>query len=162
MSWNLGVDARIGARKGSATSRRSLPAARDNPDVARTPPCDDGVMASRVLIVDDHADFRAFARSLLEAAGYEVVGEAHDGASALAAASALRPELVLLDVQLPDVDGFAVCERLGEDEGSPVVVLTSSRDASAFRRRLAGSSACGFVAKAELSGARLAALAGSA
>lgn len=119
-------------------------------------------MASRVLIVDDHADFRAFARSLLEAAGYEVVGEAHDGASALAAARALRPELVLLDVQLPDVDGFAVCERLGEDEGSPVVVLTSSRDASAFRRRLAGSSARGFVAKAELSGARLAALAGSA
>jgi DNA-binding NarL/FixJ family response regulator len=139
-----------------------LPAARDNPDVAGTPPCDDGAVAPTVLIVDDHADFRAFARALLEASGYEVVGEAHDGASALAAAHALRPGLVLLDVQLPDVDGFAVCERLAEDDGAPVVVLTSSRDASSFRRRLGDSSARGFIAKAELSGAGLAALTGPA
>jgi len=130
--------------------------------VARTPPWDDGAVAPTVLIVDDHADFRAYARSLLKAAGYEVVGEAHDGASALAAARALRPGLVLLDVQLPDVDGFAVCERLAEDDGSPVVVLTSSRDASSFARRLGDSSARGFIAKAELSGAGLAALTGPA
>ena len=119
-------------------------------------------MAPTVLIVDDHADFRAYARALLEAAGYEVVGEAHDGASALAAARALRPGLVLLDVQLPDVDGFAVCERLAEDHGSAVVVLTSSRDAASFRRRLGDSRARGFIAKAELSGAGLAALTGPA
>jgi DNA-binding response OmpR family regulator len=91
---------------------------------------------------------------LLEAAGFEVVGEAHDGASALAAARVLRPGLVLLDVQLPDVDGFAVCERLAEDDGSPVVVLTSSRDASSFRRRLGGSSARGFHLEGRAVGSR--------
>lgn len=69
-------------------------------------------MAPTVLIVDDHADFRAFARTLLQAEGYEVVGEAQDGASALAAARELEPGLVLLDVQLPDLDGFAVREQL--------------------------------------------------
>jgi DNA-binding NarL/FixJ family response regulator len=114
-----------------------------------------------VLIVDDHADFRTFARALLEADGFEVVGEAADGASALAAAGALKPAVVLLDVQLPDIDGFAVCEQLaGVAGGGPSVVLTSSRDASSLRRRLEASSARGFIAKAELSGAGLAELAG--
>ena len=80
-------------------------------------PCDDGAVGPTVLIVDDHADFRAFARTLLEAGGFEVVGEARDGASALSAARALRPELVLLDVQLPDIDGFAVCEQLAVRRG---------------------------------------------
>ncbi|MEY2512917.1 MAG: hypothetical protein QOJ89_275 [bacterium] len=122
--------------------------------------CDDGVVRPTVLIVDDHADFRVFARVLLEAEGFAVVGEAHDGASALVAASELMPSVVVLDVQLPDLDGFAVCERLIEREHAPVVVLTSSREASSFRRRLAGSGARGFIAKAELSGARLAALTG--
>ena len=95
-------------------------------------------MVTTVLIVDDHADFRAFARVLLEAGGFEVVGEAGDGAAALAAARELRPALVLLDVQLPDRDGFAVCERLAAGDAPPVVVLTSSRDAvslSAAARR---------------------------
>jgi two-component system nitrate/nitrite response regulator NarL len=115
-------------------------------------------VATTVLIVDDHADFRAFARRLLEAGGFEVVGEAADGASALVAARTLAPALVLLDVQLPDIDGFAVCESLAAS--GPVVVLTSSRDESSFRRRLTVSSARGFIAKAELSGARLAAFAG--
>jgi DNA-binding NarL/FixJ family response regulator len=112
----------------------------------------------RVLIVDDHADFRAFARALLDADGFEVVGEAHNGASALAAARSLKPALVLLDVQLPDLDGFAVCEQLAGDDDPPVVVLTSSRDASSYRRRLRESSARGFIPKAELSGAELAML----
>ena len=74
--------------------------------------CEDGGVGTTVLIVDDHRDFRAFARALLEAGGFEVVGEAIDGASALVAARALKPALVLLDVQLPDIDGFAVCEQL--------------------------------------------------
>ena len=116
-------------------------------------------MGTTVLIVDDHPDFRAFARALLEAGGFEVVGEAHDGASALVAARSLKPALVLLDVQLPDVDGFAVCEQLTAAEGPPVVVLTSSRDPSSYRRRLGETSARGFIAKAELSGPGLAALA---
>jgi two-component system nitrate/nitrite response regulator NarL len=115
----------------------------------------------RVLIVDDHADFRAFARALLDADGFEVVGEAHDGASALAAARSLKPSLVLLDVQLPDIDGFVVCEQLSGDDNAPAVVLTSSRDASSYRRRLGESSARGFISKAELSGQSLAGLAGA-
>jgi DNA-binding NarL/FixJ family response regulator len=114
-----------------------------------------------VLIVDDHADFRLFARALLQAEGFEVVGEAHDGASALAMARSLKPALVLLDVQLPDLDGFAVCEQLAGDDDAPVVVLTSSRDASSYRRRLGASQARGFIAKAELSGPGLASLAGA-
>jgi CheY-like chemotaxis protein len=87
--------------------------------VAARSACDDGAVGPTVLIVDDHADFRLFARSLLEAGGFEIVGEAQDGASALAAARALKPGLVLLDVQLPDIDGFAVCERLAGDEAAP-------------------------------------------
>ena len=109
-------------------------------------------MAATVLIVDDHAGFRSFARALLEAEGFDVVGEAADGASALAAARALAPELVLLDVALPDMDGFAVCDALLEEGAGPAVVLTSSRDVSSYRRRLKRSRARGFIPKSELSG----------
>ena len=117
-------------------------------------------MALSVLIVDDHPSFRASARVLLEAEGFDVIGEAADGASGIVEAQRLRPDLVLLDVQLPDIDGFAVCEQLAGDEAAPAVVLTSSRDASSFRRRLGASSARGFIAKAELTGRGLAAMAG--
>ena len=119
-------------------------------------------MPTTVLIVDDHPSFRATARALLEAEGYEVVGEAEDGASALAAAASLRPDVVLLDVQLPDLDGFQVAARLsaGSNGCGPAVVLTSSRDGSDFGPLVAESGARGFVAKAELSGAALAALLG--
>jgi DNA-binding NarL/FixJ family response regulator len=96
---------------------------------------------------------------LLEAEGFDVVGEAPDGASALAAVRALHPALVLLDIQLPDVDGFAVCERLvGTGSAAPVVVLTSTREASSYRRRLDASGARAFIPKAELTGERLAAV----
>jgi DNA-binding NarL/FixJ family response regulator len=116
-------------------------------------------MPPTLLIVDDHAGFRSFARALLEAEGFVVVGEADDGESALQLAHELEPEIVLLDVMLPDVDGFSVCLRLNEAAGSPpIVVLTSSRDASAYRRRLDDSPARGFIPKSELSGAALAAL----
>jgi DNA-binding NarL/FixJ family response regulator len=112
-----------------------------------------------VLIVDDHADFRAFARALLEAGGLEVVGEAADGASGVTAARALRPGVVLLDVQLPDSDGFAVCEQIAGGDAPPAVVLTSSREAAAYRLRLDGSSARGFIPKSELSAPALASFA---
>jgi DNA-binding NarL/FixJ family response regulator len=112
-----------------------------------------------VLIVDDHAGFRGFARRLLEAGGFTVVGEADDGASALAAVDELRPELVLLDILLPDTDGFAVAERLAENHAAPLVVLTSSREAADFGGRLERSPARGFIHKDDLSGAALAALA---
>ena len=121
--------------------------------------CDDSPVERSVLIVDDHAEFRAAARALLEADGFDVLGEAADGASALAEARRLRPSIVLLDIQLPDLDGFTVAERLAAAHG-PAVVLVSSRDASSYRRRLADSPARGFIAKSELSGAALAALVG--
>jgi DNA-binding NarL/FixJ family response regulator len=117
-------------------------------------------MGRTVLIVDDHAGFRAAARRLLEAGGFDVLGEAADGASALAAVAKLRPEIVLLDVQLPDFDGFAVAERLARDGVPSAIVLISSRDVSSFRRRLAANPAWSFIPKSELSGEALAAVAG--
>jgi DNA-binding NarL/FixJ family response regulator len=117
-------------------------------------------VGATVLIVDDHAGFRSFARALFEAEGFDVLGEAADGASALGLAQQLAPELVLLDVALPDMDGFAVCDALLRDGAGPAVILTSSRDVSSYRRRLAKSPARGFIPKSELSGAALAALAG--
>jgi DNA-binding NarL/FixJ family response regulator len=112
----------------------------------------------RVLIVDDHPSFRASARVLLEAEGFDVIGEAADGATALAEARRLRPEVVLLDVQLPDFDGFDVAARLTGEAGSPAVILVSSRDGSDFGPLVTRSGARGFVPKAELSGDRVQAL----
>ncbi len=133
---------------------------RATPGAGRPDSCDDSSVAATVLIVDDHAGFRSFARALLEAEGFDVVGEATDGASAVALARKLEPELVLLDVALPDMDGFAVCAALLQNSASPAVVFTSSRDVSSYRRRLTRSGARGFIAKSELSGPALAALAG--
>ena len=98
---------------------------------------------------------------MLEADGYRVVGEAQDGRSGIAAARTLRPDIVLLDVLLPDLDGFEVAAALTGSDDAPIVVLTSSRDLSDFNRLVARSGARGFVAKAELSGAALEALLGS-
>ena len=119
-------------------------------------------MSWTVLIVDDHAGFRGFARRLLEADGFTVVGEAGDGNSALAAVDDQRPEVVLLDVVLPDIDGFAVADRLAAKGGAPIVVLTSSREAADFAGRLERSPAAGFIHKDDLSGVALAALAAGA
>ncbi len=115
-------------------------------------------MRRTVLIVDDHEDFRASARALLELQGFDVVAEVEDGESALEAADRLRPDVVLLDVQLPGVDGFEVAERLAATEGAPRVVLISSRRRSAYDLRLPGAPVAGFLGKHELSGAALAAL----
>ena len=118
-----------------------------------TPDCD--YLSVRVLIVDDHPSFRASARKLLESDGFEVVGEAADGAGAIRVAEELQPDLVLLDVQLPDVDGFEVAEQLTALEHAPEVILTSSRDGSDYGTCVEDSGARGFVPKAELSGAAL-------
>lgn len=117
-------------------------------------------MTTTVLIVDDHPSFRASARMLLEAEGFDVVGEAEDAAGALAAAVALRPEVVLLDVQLPDGDGFEVAERLRASGNgrAPAIVLVSSRDGKDFGCLVERCGARGFIAKAELCAARIAAL----
>jgi len=106
-------------------------------------------MAARAIVVDDHAAFRASARRLLELSGYEVVGEAGDGASGLALARELEPELVLLDVALPDMSGFDVADALSE--ASAAIVLVSSRDPRDLGPRAARSGALGFISKDRLS-----------
>jgi DNA-binding NarL/FixJ family response regulator len=117
---------------------------------------------TRLLLVDDHVAYRTRARALLEAAGFVVVGEAGTGAEALEAVRTLHPEVVLLDVVLPDIDGFTVCDRLSRQGSGAAVVLTSSRRASAYRDRLCDSPASGFIAKVDLTGAMLAELLGEA
>ena len=111
-----------------------------------------------VLIVDDHPSFRAIARRLLEAEGFDVIGEASDGHAAIAAAQQLQPDLVLLDVQLPDLNGFEVAARLADLELPCAVILTSSRNRGEYGPLVTESAVRGFVPKAELSGAVLTAL----
>ncbi|HEY1368805.1 MAG TPA: response regulator transcription factor [Gaiellaceae bacterium] len=112
--------------------------------------------ARRVLVVDDHPSFRRCAAALLAAEGFEVVGEAEDGSSALAAVSELEPDFVLLDVQLPDMDGFEVTKRLLAERPALLVVLVSSRDRSQYGSLVEKCGARGFVSKGDLSGAALA------
>ena len=115
-------------------------------------------MAITVLIVDDHPSFRASARMLLEAEGFEVVGEAADGLTAIDAVHELQPQMVLLDVQLPDIDGFEVAARLTANGSAPAVVLTSSRDVGDLGPLGESAQVRGFIPKSELSGAALEAL----
>jgi DNA-binding NarL/FixJ family response regulator len=111
-----------------------------------------------ILIIDDHSGFRAQARALLEADGFTVVGEADDGASGLAVARSMRPDLVLLDVGLPDIEGFDVARELAVDGPPPLVILTSSREASSYGPRLDHRHVLGFIPKDELSGPAIRAL----
>jgi CheY-like chemotaxis protein len=112
------------------------------------------------LVVDDHPSFRHFARRLLEAGGFDVVGEAEDGASAIARARDTRPDVVLLDVLLPDCSGFEVADQLAAEPGRPIVVLTSSRSASDLGPSLERTSAHVFISKRELTADALTALVG--
>ena len=106
-----------------------------------------------VVIVDDHPSFRASARAMLESEGFVVIGEAEDGAAALAAVDALHPDVVVLDIQLPDMSGFDVCAELeGRNGAPPDIILVSSRDVSDYGELVSASCACGFVPKDELSG----------
>lgn len=131
---------------------------RAGPDANGGPRCHtEGVQPlAAILIVDDHDGFRMFARGMLEAAGF-TVAEAATGAEATEAARIVRPGLVLLDIGLPDFDGFEVARRLAALAGdpAPVVVLTSTRDAGDYGRRIAASPAAGFLPKDQLSGAAL-------
>jgi DNA-binding NarL/FixJ family response regulator len=110
---------------------------------------------TRVLIVDDHPSFRASARAVLVAEGFDVVGEADDGASALEAARELSPDVILMDVQLPDANGFDLCEFLCLTGPETSVVLTSSRDPSDYKGLIESSHARGFITKADFSGETL-------
>jgi CheY-like chemotaxis protein len=140
---------RVAATKGVASRTPEIPYLKENRGMPKS-----------VLIVDDHPSFRASARRMLEASGYTVVGEAADGAAAIAAVGELGPDLVLLDLQLPDLDGFEVAARLHGLDRVPDVVLTSSRDRADFGDAVSESPARGFIAKAELSGPALAELVG--
>src|SRR5215831_3057865 len=106
---------------------------------------------NRIVIVDDHPAFRAWARAVLAADGFRIAGEAEDGASAVAEVQAVRPAVVLLDVQLPDADGFEVADALLAARPQPAIILTSSRDASAYAADLARTG-LPFLPKEELSG----------
>ena len=129
-------------------TRRSLPASATISLMSRT-----------VLIVDDHPSFRASARAMLEAEGFDVVGELAEGASVVETVLALEPDVVLLDVQLPDMTGFDVCAGLENcDASTAQVILVSSRDLTDYGELVDVSCACGFVPKGELSGDMITAL----
>jgi len=109
-------------------------------------------MASRVLVVDDHASFRSIAGRILVADGFAVVGEAADGTEAIRVSGDLCPDVVLLDVQLPDIDGFEVATALATQVDPPAVVLVSSRSRADYGSRIDDCGARGFIAKSALSG----------
>jgi DNA-binding NarL/FixJ family response regulator len=115
-------------------------------------------MGRTLFIVDDHEPFRTFARSMLSAEGFDVTGEAADGESAISAVESLSPDIVLLDIQLPGMDGFEVAAKLADLPRVPRIVLTSSRDASDYGRRITEAPVRGFITKRELSGDGLEAL----
>ena len=117
-------------------------------------------MTTTVLIVDDHEAFRETARRLLESEGFDVIGEAENGEAAVVKAAELTPDLIVLDVQLPDIDGFEVSRRVSRGGGGPAVIIVSRREDSDYGPLVATSGARGFVTKAELSGDRVRALLG--
>ncbi len=117
-----------------------------------------GTMRTTVVIVDDHEQFRASARAMLESEGFAVVGEAQNAEEALEAVMRLRPNILLLDVQLPDLDGFEVARRIAAGTLRPAIVLMSNRSAATYAMQLASTPARGFIAKVDLSGAALAVL----
>jgi CheY-like chemotaxis protein len=115
-------------------------------------------MRRRVLIIDDNVAYRAAVRQLLERGGFVVVAEAGDGVKGIEDAKTHRPDVVIVDVQLPGADGFEVAERLS-GLGLPLdVILTSSLDRSDFGALVASSPALGFIPKAELSAPAIEAL----
>jgi DNA-binding NarL/FixJ family response regulator len=117
-------------------------------------------MKETVLIVDDHPGFRHCARELLQSEGFEVVGEAGDARAAVRATGELRPDIVLLDVQMPGVDGIQAAKEIAELDGGAAILLVSSRDLSDLAVAIADGPARGFIPKAELSGATIRGLVG--
>jgi DNA-binding NarL/FixJ family response regulator len=115
-------------------------------------------MAITLMIVDDHRSFRDAARRVLEDAGFEIIGEAATGESALDKIPDLRPDIVLLDVQLPGIDGFEVATRLTDRGDAPQIVMTSSRERADFGPLVEQSGARGFIHKADLSGPAISAV----
>ena len=151
------VGCRAGVCRASPVSL--TPQHRASTVARRTAASDDPAMTdTTVLIVDDHAGFRAAARELLSRIGFDVVGEAADAKAALAEILRLRPAVVLLDVRLPDLDGFEVTRRLRTRGDEVAVVLVSTREAADYGRQVRDSGAAGFITKSSLSGDTLLAI----
>jgi CheY-like chemotaxis protein len=112
-----------------------------------------------VLLVDDHAEFRAFARRLITSAGYRVIAEAADGSAALRAANLHHPEIVVLDIRLPDMSGLDVARRMKAAPNPPIVILISSGDRREYEQVAREAGARGFIPKADLTAAALRVLA---
>lgn len=121
----------------------------------------DHAIRPTVLVVDDHDGFRLRARRLLERAGYDVIGEAIDGYAGVAAAARLRPDIAFVDVQLPDQDGFEVAASIRAAGSASWIVLISTHQAREFGDRIGSSAADGFIDKADLSPAAIAAVVGA-
>lgn len=167
-----GASSRRGGSRAEPAARGQLPCGirpvSRNPDgspaasthARRAAVCNDHCMRLTVVIVDDHAPFRDAARELLESEGFAVIGTASDGGSGIELVEVLQPKVVVLDIHLPDIDGFVVADRLARLPRPPAVVLISSRERCAFGPRLADCNARGFIEKRQLSGARLSAIVG--
>jgi CheY-like chemotaxis protein len=147
---------------GPVSPSSPVPGVDGSPAPAADPTRQRWAARNRVLIVDDHGPFRSIAGQLLTADGFVVVGEAADGAAAIRACAQLHPDIVVLDVQLPDLDGFAVAALLTTRAAAPVVVLVSSRSRADYGSRIVECGARGYLAKAELSGRALRRLLSSA
>jgi two-component system response regulator EvgA len=115
-------------------------------------------MTRRILIVDDHAGFRRSAARNLSTAGWDVVGEAADGEAALEAAERIAPDVVLLDVGLPDISGIEVARRLHERVPDAAVVMISTQDREDYGELALANGARGFLTKLDLSSQALEAL----
>lgn len=114
-------------------------------------------MPRRLLIVDDDPRFRQLMKLLLaDAPEFEVVGEAHKGSSALTVAREVGPDVILLDVNLPDTTGFELAPQLSAEAESASIVMTSSRGDDTYEQLAQEAGASGFVPKEELSAAALA------
>jgi DNA-binding NarL/FixJ family response regulator len=147
----MGADSRAGDRPQRCAIRPFL---AGNRTLSAPSAGQDGFVPRTVLIVDDHAGFRRRARRALEAEGYEIVGEASSGAAGIEAAAALEPDVVLLDVNLPDARGFDIVSRIL----APSVVLISTHDGRDYADLISRSGARGFLSKDQLCGASLEAL----
>jgi len=102
---------------------------------------------AKVLIADDHVVIRMATRMTLETAGHQVVGEASNGVEVVSQARALHPDLIILDMDMPQLDGFAVLQRLHAEPKPAKIVVFSALDADRYAIRCARAGASGFVSK---------------
>ena len=107
-------------------------------------------MPVRVLIVDDQEPFRSAARMVVEMSdGFEVAGEAESGEEGVELAAELRPDLVLMDVYLPGIDGLEATRRITATEAAPQVLVMSTHESEEFAEAALAAGAIAFVPKSQ-------------